>query len=545
VSIPERISEHEALGRLAVAEDTLRAIGAGEVDAFVISDGNGGRRVFSLSNSDRPYRMFVENMNDGAATLTQNGLILYANRRLAELLSSSRERITGSPLNAFLADDDPGALERLRVVANQGATVEVNLRDTTGTSIPVLVGVSPLEVGKSRLSCLTFTDLRAQKALEEQLRQAQKIEAIGKLAGGIAHDFNNILTVIRGYSDILIRNPSGAGSADAVARIDRAAARAAELTAQLLAFSRQQVMRPEVSDVNVVVEETLTLLERLLGDDIVLEKSLDPNLAPVLVDRSSLAQVMLNLAVNGRSAMAGGGSLAIRTESRELDEVAAAAHGGLAAGPYVLIEVADTGTGMSEATRTRAFDPFFTTKEDGTGLGLSTVYGIVRQSGGHVGVASELGVGTTFTIFLPASAAPLPMPLDPVEVASYEGTEAILVVEDNEPLRELNTVILESYGYTVLAAAGGPQALALAASLPPGAIQLLLTDVVMPMMNGREVADALRADRPDLRVLYTSGYPADTAVRGEISAARTAFIQKPYLAEDLARTIREVFANEI
>ncbi|MDX6513905.1 MAG: hypothetical protein QOE36_3409 [Gaiellaceae bacterium] len=537
------LTRAEALARMTEAEDTLRAIAAGEVDAFVMSDGEQGRRVFTLSTSDRLYRMFVENMRDGAATLSSSGLILHANQRLADLLSCSTETIVGSPLARFVAGGAPADLGETQSGGGLGAAVEIELVDNNGDVVPVLVGASPLEVDGDHLTCLTFTDLSAQKALEEQLRQAQKMEAIGSLAGGIAHDFNNILTVIRGYSGMLIRGMDEAKSRGAAERIDQAAQRAAELTAQLLAFSRQQVMRPEVSDANAVVEETLTLLERLLGEDIVLESRLDPNLASILVDRSQLSQVMLNLAFNAREAMTAGGMLAIQTENVELDDVYAATHADVSPGRYVLLQVTDSGSGMDEEVRSRVFDPFFTTKDAGTGLGLSTVYGIVKQSGGHIWVYSEPGIGTTFKVYFPATDAPILPDALPVRVASREGCETILVVEDNEPLRVLVAQVLESYGYTVITAADGPSALELAAAEHAPRIHLLLTDVVMPQMNGREVAEELAALRPGLRVLFTSGYPSDTIIRHGIPEARTAFIQKPYLAEDLALKIREVLTN--
>jgi two-component system cell cycle sensor histidine kinase/response regulator CckA len=529
----------EALARSREAEETLRAIGAGEVDAFVISDKDGDQRVFTLSTADQLYRMFVENMRDGAATVSSTGLILYANRRLVELLSCPRETIVGSPLSKFMAG---GVSEQLRSTGELGTTVEIELVDSAGVAVPVLVGASPLEVDGDRLVCVTFTDLSAKKDLEAQLRQAQKAEAIGSLAGGIAHDFNNLLTVIRGYSAMLIPTLDDLTGREEIDRIDQAAEQAGQLTRQLLAFSRQQILRPEVSDVNAVVAETLTLLERLLGEHILLEQRLDPDLVSILVDRSQLAQVILNLAVNARDAMADGGSLTIQTENCELDDAHAAAHEDVSAGRYVLLQVTDSGVGMDKATCSRVFDPFFTTKEDGTGLGLSTVYGIVKQSGGHVWIDSEPGIGTTLKVYFPATDAPILPPVSPVAVDSLRGTETILVVEDNDGVRVLAACILESYGYHVLTAASGPEALELAGRDSAPRIDLLLTDVVMPLMNGREVADRLTESRPGLRVLFTSGYSSDTIIRHGIAAGRTSFIQKPYLPAELARKLRETLA---
>jgi PAS domain S-box-containing protein len=533
----------EALARMTEAEETLRAIQADEIDAFVVSGNDGDRRVFTLSSADRLSRMFVENMHDGAATLSSTGLILYANPRLAELLSCSQETILGSPLELFVAGDASIQLEKIRSAGPLGVTVELDLLDSSGVAVPVLAGGSPLETDDGRLICVTFTDLTAKKALEAQLRQAQKMESIGSLAGGIAHDFNNLLTVIRGYSAILVPTLDDPIGRDAIDRIDRAAEQAAQLTSQLLAFSRQQILLPEVSDVNAVVKETLTLLDRLLGKQILLESRLDPALSSILVDRTRLTQVILNLAVNARDAMADGGSLTIQTGNCELDDAYVAAHGDATAGRYVLLQVTDSGIGMDEEMCNRVFDPFFTTKDNGTGLGLSTVYGIVKQSGGHIGIYSEPGIGTTFKVYFPATDEPVVPRLLPVAVDSMHGSETILLVEDNQLVRVLTVRILESFGYHVFAAANGPMALELAEHESTPSIDLLMTDVVMPLMNGREVAERLTESRPGLRVLFTSGYPSDTIVRHGIAEGRTAFIQKPYLPDEVGRKLREMLTS--
>ncbi|MDX6473392.1 MAG: two-component system, cell cycle sensor histidine kinase and response regulator CckA [Gaiellaceae bacterium] len=528
-----------ALERMRQAEDTLRAIGAGEVDAFLISDEQ-GRRVFTLSTADRLYRMFVENMRDGAATLSTDGLILYANQRLAELLSCSKDELVGSPFAKFVAGDFALGLDD---ATGAGATVELELLDAGGVTVPALIGVTRLEVEGDALVCVTLTDLRAQKGLEQQLRQAQRMEAIGSLAGGIAHDFNNLLTVIRGYSSILVHENAEPETREAIERIDQAAVRATELTAQLLAFSRQQVMQPEVTNANAVVTEVLVLLERLLGEHILLERRFEPELASILVDRSQLGQVVLNLAVNGRDAMPEGGTLSIQTDNVRLDAAYAADHRDVEPGPYILLQVTDTGTGMNQETRDRVFDPFFTTKEEGTGLGLATVYGIIKQSGGHAAVYSEPGMGTTFKVYFPTTNAPIVPTPSPIEGLPPEGGETILLVEDDDQIRVLISGLLKSYGYTVLVAENGAQALALAADTQTHTIDVLLTDVVMPVMNGRQVADELMALLPGLRVIFTSGYPADTILRHGIAEGHTAFLQKPYLVDELARKIREVLAG--
>jgi two-component system cell cycle sensor histidine kinase/response regulator CckA len=323
-------------------------------------------------------------------------------------------------------------------------------------------------------------------------------------------------------------------------QIDRAAQRAGEFTHQLLAFSRQQVLRPEVIDLNTVVAETLTMLERSFGGNIQIRSQLEPALEPVLVDRGQIAQAVLNLAINARDAMSeAGGTLSIRTANIELDEAYADTHEAVPAGSYVVLQMTDSGTGMDKDTQSRAFDPFFTTKEEGTGLGLATVYGLVKQSGGHIWLYSEPGMGTTFKLYFPTTSAEFTLRGESSNPTSLNGNEMILLVEDTEMVRALVTATLKSYGYTVLVAASGPEAIEIA-DQAHARIDLLMTDVVMPKMTGRELADRLVATRPGLKVLFTSGYPSDTVLRHGIAEARTAFIEKPYLPEDLAHKVREI-----
>jgi two-component system, cell cycle sensor histidine kinase and response regulator CckA len=304
----------------------------------------------------------------------------------------------------------------------------------------------------------------------------------------------------------------------------------------MLAFSRQQVLKPEVTDVNAVIVDALVLLGRVLGEGITLECDLDPGLGTVLVDRGQLGEVMVNAAGNARDAMDDGGTLSIRTENVEIAEDGA--YPEIAAGSYVVLRIADTGVGMDEETQARAFDPFYTTKEQGTGLGLATVYGIVTQSGGHVSVSSELGHGTTLEVYFPRVDASVATTVDP-EPGALDGNETILVVEDTDTVRALVAQTIASYGYTVLQASNGAEAIELAAQ-HAGAIDLLLTDVVMPEMSGRELAERLVADYPKLKVLFTSGYPADAVLRQGIAMHEAAFIEKPYPMERLALKLREV-----
>ncbi len=381
-------------------------------------------------------------------------------------------------------------------------------------------------------------DVTERKRLEEQFRQAQKMEAFGQLAGGVAHDFNNLLTVINGYSDLLLPTvpPADRPALDA---IRDAGERAAGLTAQLLAFSRRAVLEPRVLDPNTVIAETGRLLRRLIGEDIVLDTSLDPVVSRVRADPGQLGQVLINLAVNARDAMPRGGRLTIETRDVELGEEYARLHAGVRPGRYVMTAVADTGSGMTPEVKARIFEPFFTTKGigKGTGLGLATTYGIIKQSGGHIEVYSELGVGTTFKVYLPVvDGSSASAPTEPVVVRG--GTESVLLVEDQVNVRTFALLALQTYGYAVTPAVDGRDAL----NLVSGgiAVDLLVTDVVMPGMSGRELAEALRRQNPGLKVLFTSGYTDDAVVRHGVLDADAAFLQKPYTPMALARKVREV-----
>jgi two-component system, cell cycle sensor histidine kinase and response regulator CckA len=389
---------------------------------------------------------------------------------------------------------------------------------------------------------LAYTeDVTERRHLEEQLRQAQKMEAVGLLAGGVAHDFNNLLTVIQAYGDSLAENleEGSALSAD-VAEIRDAASRAASLTRQLLAFSRKQVLQPRSVDLGAIVAGIEPMLRRTIGEDIRVELRWETPVARVLADPGQIEQVILNLALNARDAMPAGGTLTIETANVEIDECSAA--GDLVPGRHVRLRVRDTGHGMDEATRSRIFEPFFTTKEHGrgTGLGLSTVYGIVKQSGGTVRVDSEPGKGSSFEVFLPHEPADSPAhgPALPAVPVVRQGGETILLAEDEDALRVITRRMLERKGYRVLTASDGRDALRVAAEAGP--IDLLVTDVVMPELGGRELYTALRALRPGLRVLYMSGYTDDEMLRRGMSAAGTAFIQKPFETAALLTLMREV-----
>jgi two-component system cell cycle sensor histidine kinase/response regulator CckA len=404
-----------------------------------------------------------------------------------------------------------------------------------GSVIDVEITAGRITFEGRKAALVLAHDVSERKRLERRLADAEKMEAIGRLAGGVAHDFNNLLTVIAGYAEILQARDGG----EEAAEISRAAAQAAALTHQLLAFSRRQVLHPRVVDLNQIVSGMETMLHRIIGDDVSVGIRLAPDLAPVEADRAQIERVILNLAANARDAMPGGGALTIETANVDVDEAQVATHGDGTTGPHVLLAVSDTGDGMDEEVAKHLFEPFFTTKAagEGTGLGLATVFGVVKQSGGGIYVYTEPGRGSTFKIYLPAaSAMPEPVAAAP-EPDAERGSETIMVVEDDAGVRELVRLMLEANGYEVLTVEGAEEAARLCASR---CIDLLLTDVVMPDVNGSELAERLGALAPDMRILFMSGYSDEAVVRhGELSAS-AAFLEKPFTERALARKVREV-----
>jgi PAS domain S-box-containing protein len=445
------------------------------------------------------------------------------NRAAVELLGVPREAAVGLTIDE-LTPDIPVAQLWAHFVAHGHLEAEATLRRPDGGTRRIeFVGTSNVRPGRH---IAVVRDLTRQNELESQLRQAQKMEAVGRLAGGIAHDFNNLLTAISGYSEFLatgIEDPRLKRHAE---EIRKAASRAAALTGQLLAFSRRQVLQPRVLDLNAVVSDMDSLLRRLIGEDVELITLLAPDLAAVRADPTQIEQVIVNLAVNARDAMPHGGSVTVQTTNVLTAD-----------GPFVEILLADTGIGMTEDERSQLFDPFFTTKQGGTGLGLATVYGIVDQSGGTIEVDSAPGNGSTFRVLLPGVSEEPEPTIAPTQAARAAGSETILLVEDEAVVRELVAEILETTGYTVLQAGDGPSALELLRR-HADPVELLVTDVVMPGMSGPEVAQAVTAMRPGMQVLYTSGYTDSAIGHHGVLEPGIAFLQKPFSADDLTSKVR-------
>jgi len=518
------------------------------------------RAAQALQESESRFRAIFEQAAIGMADSSLDARFIRLNQRFCEIMGYSREELFGLTFREITHLDDLARDEQLvaqllsgelssvavekRYLRKDGAVVRANLllsllRSPSGDPLHFVAVVEDV-TGQKRAE-------DERRDLERQLLQAQKMESVGRLAGGVAHDFNNHLTVINGYCamlldemrpDDLLREPVG--------EILLAGNRAATLTQRLLAFSRKQVAEPRVISLNDVVAEAGKMLFRLIGDDIEIVTHFDAGLGSVVADPSQMSQVLMNLAINARDAMPDGGRIIIETSNTDLDESYAARHAGVEPGPYVLLSITDTGVGMTQEVLQQIFDPFFTTKGVGvgTGLGLSTVYGIVKQAGGWIWVYSEPGQGSTFKVYLPrAGGAPETLRAPVPAAETLRGTETVLVVEDQAEVRKLTLAMLESRGYRLLEAANGSEALSLCEHYPES-IHLLITDVVMPGMTGRELAMRLVALRPSLRTLYTSRYTADAIVHEGVLDPGVAYLPKPFSPAQLAAKVRDVLSSK-
>lgn len=667
----ELLAEIESLRfRLEEAEETLRAIGSGEVDAFVVSVPD-GEQIFTLKGADQPYRVLVENMNEGAATLIADGTIFYCNKRLADLLQVPMERLIGTRLASYVTSAELEMfLALLEKCAREPVIDEISLLTAAGNSVPVLISCGSLDLSGNRVisvvvSNLTdykhaeeslrasnellklivntvpvrvfwkdtelrylgcnqafacdarvaspddligkddyqlvwkelaemyraddreviesgvaklsydeqqttvagdriwirtskvplrneasvifgvlgiYEDITEHKKLEVQLAQAQKMEVVGQLSGGIAHDLNNILTAIIGYSTLMEMGMSEDDpKRDHLNHVLAAAERAAELTKSLLAFSRKQIINPQPVDLNQIIVKTKKFMTRIIAEDIDFTVEFKKDSLVVNADTGQIEQVLMNLVTNARDAMPSGGQLTIETDAVVLDDSFIKAHGFGEPGPYALLIFSDSGEGMDSATCKKVFEPFFTTKEvgKGTGLGLSIVYGIVKQHNGFITVYSESGNGTTFRIYLPLTQTAVESSQKNLAKVLKGGKETILVADDDFSVRDLLEKTLTMFGYTVIVAVDGSDALSKFREQPTG-INLVMLDVVMPKLNGKEVRDEIRKLNPAVNVIFMSGYTRDIIHKRGVLDESVQFIPKPLNPKKLLLKVRNV-----
>jgi PAS domain S-box-containing protein len=500
----------------------------------------------ALRTSEERYRSLVENANDVVYTHDLEGNLTSFNRAGEVLLGYSRYEVLGKNIQRLLA---PEYVERVRQALERGkageeqAPMEVHILGRDGRRLILEINARLIyQDGRPAGVHGIARDVTERRHLEDQLRQAQKMEAVGKLAGGVAHDFNNLLTVIVGYSELLMSRLADEGQEHRmISEIHRAAEQAASLTAQLLAFGRRQVLQPRILDLNAVVSATKKMLERLIGERIRLVTDLNPSIGAVKADPSQVQQVIMNLAVNARDAMPKGGTLTIRTRNQRFERGQTHNDVAVSPGDYVVLSVSDTGCGMEKQIQDRIFEPFFTTKElgKGTGLGLSTVYGIVKQSGGYIWIDSEVNCGSTFAIYLPQVHEPIPAVKVDTTLAASPGTGTVLLVEDEESVRSMAKTCLEMSGYRVLEASDGVEALHIVRS-QTAPIDLLLTDVVMPFMTGPELAEQITTLYPRIKVLYMSGYSDGEFEEAAVPPSSGNYLQKPFSPHALTAKLREL-----
>ncbi len=552
LAVPLTVQDR-VIGALSVGDGAPRRFGPDEIQlAQLLADQAAlaleNARLYQEAREARDFlRSITENSADAIVTTDTHGRITYFSRGAEEIFGHR----AGDILGRRVAEYNHGGLDEARGIMRRLETegriqnYETRFRAADGRWVDVSSSMSLLrDVAGTVVGTLgVMKDMTGRKALEAQLRHSQKMEAVGRLAGGIAHDFNNLLTVILGRSHLVLDTIAATHPLYRdIDLIQATAVRASSLVEQLLAFSRKQIREPQLLDLNEVVAGVGKLLERLLGEHIEFVMARTASVALVKADPAQLEQVIVNLAVNARDAMPRGGRLTIETADVELDEAFARRHVGAKPGLYVMFAVSDTGVGMDEATQAHIFEPFFTTKEAaaGTGLGLATVYGIVKQSAGYIMVESAPGRGTTFRVYLPRSEGvrerpePTPVPAGPLT-----GWETVLVVEDDPAIRELAREILQMHSYGVLEARHGADAIWICDSYAEP-IHLLITDVVMPHMSGRELADRLTVRRPEMRVLYVTGYTADAIEQRRLLEPGSPLLHKPFAPAGLARKVREV-----
>jgi two-component system cell cycle sensor histidine kinase/response regulator CckA len=514
---------------------------------FVLDQSDARRAAEALRRSERLFRAVVETSTDAVSLMDRNGYFIYASRSAAGIAGSVRRNLVGTSVFDLVA---PAELEVYKQRwqecidrPNVRLRHEFQMRTTDG-SPRYVESIRTNHLDDPNLGAIVslVRDVTDKHRLEEQLRQSQKLEAVGRLAGGVAHDFNNLLSVILGYCDLVAPSLVGDPAAEDLLQIRRAGESAASLTRQLLAFSRKQVLSPQVINLSTTITEMDKMMRRLIGDHIELVTLPEQRLGNVRADPHQVEQVVMNLVVNARDAMPRGGKLLVETADVELDT--AHAEGlGVAPGPYVRLGVSDSGEGMEPEVLSRIFDPFFSTKgEAGTGLGLATVFGIVRQSGGAISVYSEPGRGTTFKVYFPRTAERVQPVVAVAPPATLRGGETVLLVDDSEQVRTLVREILRRQGYQVIAASSPGEAL-LVADRHPAEIVLVLTDIVMPKMTGRELAERLMKRRPAIKALYMSGYTQNTVVHGGMLDPGISFLPKPITQAALLRKVRETIGS--
>lgn len=512
------------------------------------------RRVESaLTASERRFRALIENSSDAISLFSRNGTLLYGSPVITRILGYELDEVRGrNPLGIIHPEDRKLVADALaQSITQPGTDIEVGARvrhkDGSWRDLEGVI-TNLLNDPSVHAIVANYRDVTEHRRLEEALRESHKMESIGRLAGGVAHDFNNILTAILGHAELASDQlPPDSPAQEDIQQVQESANRAAALTSQLLAFARKQIIEPRVVDLNELIIKLSSMLRRLIGENIDLVVKAAPDLHHTKVDPSQFEQILINLAVNGRDAMPDGGRLIIETSNEYLDEEYAEQHNDVQTGQYVLVTVSDTGQGIEEGIRLHIFEPFFTTKEkgQGTGLGLATCYGIVKQAGGHIWLYSEPGIGTTFKIYLPRAEAPLEKPLEaPAVSRQVRGTETVLLVEDEPTLLDIATKTLRENGYCVISAPSGEAALN-AATLHDGSIDLVVTDVIMPGMNGGALAERLKLFYPDIRIIFASGYTEDTIVHQGVLEPGISYLRKPFTPSTLAVRVRDALDESV